>query len=243
MREPTAGALTLHERIRSGIEQKILSGIWKPGDRIPSEFELVEQYGCSRMTVSKAIGELVQAGMVVRRRKAGSFVAQPPIHSGILEVPDIQTEILKRGQAYGYVLLGRSQRKSRKANAVEVDLAGNGELLELECVHFADKRPFAYEKRLINISAVPQSVDANFAQTPPGTWLLSHVPWTTAEHRISAVGADLPTAKLLDVPTWTPCLLLERQTWHDGVGVTHVWQTFPGDSYDLVATFAPSRSS
>jgi len=53
---------TLHLQIRSNIEKQILSGAWKPGHRIPFEHELVQQYGCSRMTVNKAIGELVNVG-------------------------------------------------------------------------------------------------------------------------------------------------------------------------------------
>ncbi|MGB3626279.1 MAG: GntR family transcriptional regulator, partial [Henriciella sp.] len=43
---------TLHDSIRSAIEDRILSGELKPGDRIPFEHELMETYGCSRMTVN-----------------------------------------------------------------------------------------------------------------------------------------------------------------------------------------------
>ena len=64
--------MTLHERIRKGIESRILSGELKPGDRIPFEHELMEQYSCSRMTVNKAVIELVNRGLIVRRRRAGS---------------------------------------------------------------------------------------------------------------------------------------------------------------------------
>ncbi|MEK7431218.1 MAG: histidine utilization repressor [Pseudomonadota bacterium] len=234
--------VTLHERIRASIENKIVSGVWRPGDRIPSEYELVQEFSCSRMTVSKAIGDLVRAGLVLRRRKAGSFVAQPPIHSAILDVPDIAAEIRKRGHEYDYRLLKRNLRDPDHAKSVECDLAGNGQLVALQCLHSANGRPFAFEERLISVEAVPQSADADFSTTPPGTWLLGRVPWTTAEHRIAAIGAGAATARLLDVAAGKPCLLLERRTWHAGKAVTQVWQTFPGTSYDLTATFEPTRS-
>lgn len=232
---------TLHQQIRSDIERQILSGAWKPGHRIPIEHELVRQYGCSRMTVNKAIGELVSAGLVVRRRRAGSFVAQPTIHSAILDIPDIQAEIIQRGQAYGYALLRRSLRKPAQGKTAERELAGAGRLIALQCLHSANSRPFALEDRLISCEAVPDALAADFQVASPGAWLLGHVPWTAAEHRIAAIAASDTEAKLLDVAKGTACLLLERRTWRDGVAITQVRQTFPGDSFDLVARFTPAR--
>lgn len=233
-------ATTLHQRIRSEIEKQILSGAWRPGDRIPFEHELMAQYGCSRMTVNKAITELASLGLVVRRRRAGSFVAQPPIHSAVLDIPDIQAEILQRGEVYSYSLLRRTVRKAARSKLEEIDLAGGGQLVALECLHSAGARPFAYEERLISATAVPDALDTDFAITPPGTWLLDHVPWTEAEHRISAVAAGAEAARRLDIPVGTACLQLERRTWRDNIGVTLVRQVFPGYSYDLVASFTPS---
>lgn len=239
---PRVAGHTLHQQIRSHIEQQILSGAWKPGYRIPFEHELVRQYGCSRMTVNKAIGELVNAGLVIRRRRAGSFVAQPPIHSAILDIPDIQAEILQRGQVYDYTLLRRSLRKPIRGKTAEQDLAGAGRLIELQCLHSADGRPFALEDRLISCEAVPEALAVDFETTSPGAWLLGHVPWTAAEHRIAAVGAAEATATLLDIAEGVACLLLERRTWRDGIAITQVRQTFPGDSFDLMARFTPSRA-
>ncbi|WP_296253579.1 GntR family transcriptional regulator, partial [uncultured Stenotrophomonas sp.] len=53
-------APTLNHRIRSDIEGRILSGEWEPGFRIPFEHELMEQYGCSRMTVNKVLTALAE---------------------------------------------------------------------------------------------------------------------------------------------------------------------------------------
>lgn len=238
---PPVARPTLHLQIRSNIEKQILSGAWKPGHRIPFEHELVQQYGCSRMTVNKAIGELVNVGLVVRRKRAGSFVAQPPIHSAILDIPDIQAEILERGQTYSYALLRRSLRKPAHGKPAELDLAGAGRLIALQCLHSANGRPFALEDRLISCEAVPEVLAVDFEVTSPGTWLLGHVPWTAAEHRIAAIAASDTAAKLLDIARGTACLLLERRTWRDGVSITQVRQTFPGDSFDLMAKFTPSR--
>ncbi len=233
--KPTA----LHRRIRADIEQRILRGQLRPGDRIPFEHELMAQYGCARMTVSKAIAGLAEAGLIVRRRRAGSFVAQPRIHAVMLEIPDIQAEITARGERYGLALLARRRRKALASRPDEKALAGRGELLELRCVHLANGRPFALEERLISLAAVPEARHVDFAVESPGTWLLGHVPWTQAEHRISAINADRAIAQTLDIEPRTACLLLERRTWRASEHITHVRQIFPGAHYDLLARFTP----
>ena len=237
----SARIVSLSDRIRSDIEKQILSGALRPGDRIPFEHELMAEYGCSRMTVNKAITGLASAGLVVRRRRAGTFVATPAIHSAILDIPDIQAEVQQRGQEYGFQLLRRSVREPSRGRLEEIELAAGGRLLELQCLHSAGARPFALEERLISLKAVPDAERADFSAIAPGTWLLGHVPWTEAEHRIAAIGANVEAARFLDIPTGTPCLALERKTWADGAEITYVRQVFPGHSYDLIASFTPSR--
>ncbi len=229
----------LHRRIRADIERRILTGEWHPGDRIPFEHELMAQYRCARMTVSKAIASLVEAGLIVRRRRAGSFVAQPRIHSVILEIPDIQAEITARGEHYGLRLLSRRRRKPVASSPEEKTLAGKGDLLALRCIHLANGRPFALEDRLISLASVPQAEHVDFTVESPGTWLLGHVPWTQAEHRITAVNADRDTARTLDIGLHTACLALDRRTWRASAHITHVRQLFPGTHYDLIARFTP----
>jgi GntR family histidine utilization transcriptional repressor len=233
---------TLHRRIRAEIEHRILSGEWRPGDRIPFEHELKAQHGCARMTVNKAMASLAEAGLIVRRRRAGSFVAQPRIQSVILEIPDIQAEIVARGEDYGLKLLARRRRRPLAKRADEKALAGKGDLLALRCLHLANGRPFALEDRLISLAAVPEAEHIDFASESPGTWLLGHVPWTQAEHRITAINADRDVAATLDIELRDACLALERRTWRASEHITQVRQIFPGTHYDLIARFAPSTT-
>ena len=71
-------ALPRYLEIRRDIQNRIASGELRPGDAIPSEHELKELYGCSRMTVSKALSALASEGLIQRRRRAGSRVARNP---------------------------------------------------------------------------------------------------------------------------------------------------------------------
>jgi GntR family histidine utilization transcriptional repressor len=229
-------ASSLHQKIRKAIEDKILSGAWEPGHRIPFERDLMAEYGCARMTVNRAIASLVDAGLIVRRRRVGSFVAQPHIRSLILDIPDIKADVIARGGSYGLRLISRRVRKA--ASADEKALAGQGTILALRCLHLANGRPFALEDRIISLKAVPAAAAADFSVDPPGTWLLAHVPWTEAEHRITAINADAAMAGVLAVPVREACLLLERRTWRGRVNITAVRQIFLGATYDLIARFS-----
>lgn len=240
---PRAGELqepALHLRIRDAIVDRIRSGEWPPGRRLPVEHELMEAYGCSRATVNKALAPLAESGLIVRRRKAGSFVAFPKIHSVVLDIPDIAVEVRSRGETYGYELLSRQVRKADAQDLVALDVKGVVEVLALRCLHWAGGQPFALEERLINLRALGEAADVDFATVSPGTWLLGHVPWTEAEHRISAANAQRTAAASLQIDAGAACLVLERRTWRNADSITQVRLTFPGQLYDLTARFTPN---
>lgn len=232
---------SLHQRILSDITEKIVSGAWPPGHRIPFEHDLTEDYGCSRMTVNKALTELAKAGLIERRRRSGSFVRQPRSQAAVLEIHDLKTEVLALGLPYRYELAERRKRKATAADRDLIDVDDGTPLLQLTCVHFAGDRPFCLEQRLINQATVPESEGVDFATEAPGAWLIAQVPWSAAEHRIRATAADRIVAKALDMPKGGPCLVVERRTWSAGKPITQVRLTYAAESHALVARFAPSR--
>ncbi len=229
---------SLTQRIRNDLEEKIRSGAWRPGDRIPVEHELAATYGCARMTVTRATEALAEAGLIVRRKRAGSFVAEPRIESAVLDIPDIRATVTAQGKRYDVDQLSHRQRMASETSEERL-LAAGGRLLEIDCLHRADGRPFAFEHRLISLKAVPEAADVDFSETPAGSWLLGHVPWTEAEHRIGAVGADDKIAEALAIERGEACLVLERRTWRGDAHITWVRQVFPAGAYDLVARFGP----
>lgn len=235
-------SLPLHEQIRRELEGAILSGRLPAGSRLPTEQELMHQYGCARMTVSKAIGSLAVAGLVDRRKRAGTFVARPKVHSMVLDIPDLEQEVRARGQAYRFELLHRAVLHPDPSSPEEVQLAGSGQLLRLEGVHYADDEALAHEVRLVSLAAVPEMASDITAQQAPGAWLLRHVPWTEAENRIAATGADRMVAQRLGLAPGEACLFIERRTWRGSEGITLVRQHFNASQYDLVARFGPSKS-
>jgi GntR family histidine utilization transcriptional repressor len=232
---------TLHRRILADISERILSGAWPPGHRIPFEHELAAQYGCSRMTVNKALSQLAKAGLIERRRRSGSFVRQPQSQAAVLEIHDIRTEVEALGLSYRYELESRESRRSTAQDRALLGLETSSPVLSLQCRHFAGKRPFCHEARLISLAAVPDAAAEAFSDIAPGPWLVAQVPWSAAEHRIRATAVDAATAAALDIAAGSPCLVVERRTWSAEHPVTHVRFTYAADSHVLVARFTPSQ--
>lgn len=231
--------LFLHQRILVEIQDKILSGQWPVGRRIPFEHELMKQYQCSRMTVSKVLTRLAQAGLIERRRKAGSFVRRPQSQSAVLDIPDVKTEVIARGLPYHHQILKRRKRRSSRAEGELFGKDGVVPVLEIECLHMAGKRPFCLEHRVINLLAVPEATNESFEEHSPGTWLLRQVPWTLAEHHIRAAAATPEMAAALQIKARSSCLIVERTTRSMDVTITFVRLAYPGDMHQLVASFTP----
>lgn len=87
------------------------------------------------------------------------------------------------------------------------------------------------------LDAAPEAERADFHAEPPSTWLVAHVLWTEAEHRIAA---ETAIARALEVANAAPCLLVERRTWRGPDTLAIVRQIFRGDALDLIARFGPN---
>jgi histidine utilization repressor, proteobacterial len=238
----TPATATLHQQILADLEKRIVSGEWPPGYRLPFEVDLAETYQVSRMTMNKVLTRLASAGLIERKKKSGSFVAQPRVQSAVLEIHDIETEVRSLGRDYGFRQLSRQARKSTREDRDAFGLAKTCRILDVACAHYAGDAPFCTEERLINLDTVPQAAEVDFSTTPPGHWLQLQVPWNTAEHKIYAVAADAEQSILLAIAEGAPCLVVQRRTWSDQGAVTFVRFTYPAALHAIVATFTPAAS-
>ncbi|HWM83174.1 MAG TPA: histidine utilization repressor [Pseudolabrys sp.] len=239
-KDDTPEALPRYGEIRRELETAIVSGEWPPGHRVPSEQELLKRYGCSRMTVNKALSALAAAGLIVRRRRSGSFVAAPDNEANVLQIRPVEEDVRRENKRYSLHIDRRVERKASRRDAIRLSVAAGTPVLALDCVHFADRRPFAFEERLINLASVPSARDEAFHDISPGHWLLNKVPWSEAEHHIRAVNASAVMAAALDIGVGDACLVVERRTLNAGQAVTHVILSYPGSRHELVARFNPA---
>jgi len=226
-----------YREIHDALRQQIVTGIWPAGYKLPSEHELARQFDCARMTIGKALGVLAERGFVVRRRRTGTIVGAPRPQQSVLEIHDIEAEVIAAGQEYRYERSTREIRPATAADAEGLGVPAGTSVLLVTGLHRAGDRPHALERRLINLEAVPGARQERFTDISPGRWLLARIPWTDAEHQISALNADPKMSQALEIAKNTACLCIERRTWLEAQRVTYVRLIYPCDQHRLIARF------
>ncbi|MDR7126807.1 UTRA domain-containing protein [Pseudotabrizicola sp. 4114] len=232
---------THHDRILADLRDRITGGVWPPGFQLPFETVLAEQHGVSRMTMNKVLGQLTREGFLVRRKKLGTFVAQPMAQAAVMAITDIEAEVRALGLPWRFALTLRDLRPPRPDEIQTACIDGAAPVLALQGLHYAGDQPFCHESRIINPVSAPAALTQDFRTIAPGQWLLREIPWTSADHRIRAINAPAPIARALALAAGEACLEVTRRTESAGQWVTLVTQTYPGSRHQLVSRFTPDE--
>ncbi|KZL22103.1 HTH-type transcriptional repressor YvoA [Pseudovibrio axinellae] len=222
-----------YKEIRGILQGRITSHQWQPGDLLPSEQALSEEFGCTRATVNRAMRELADAGLVERRRKAGTRVIQPNSHPATITIPVIRQEIEDKGQSYRYLLLERLEALPPEDVRTQLGLSDNEKSLFLKSLHYGDGIPQQLDIRWINLCAIPEAAEESFADIGPNEWLLQRVPHPNIEHVFRADQATAEEQRLLQLDEGEPVFTIERRTWIVGEGITYVRLVHPGSRYRM----------
>ncbi|MGJ7492553.1 histidine utilization repressor [Variovorax sp. ZT4R33] len=230
-------ALALYEQVKEFISRKIQDGTWPAGHRLPSEHELVAQFGVARMTVNRALRELVEQGRIVRVAGVGSFVAEDKPQSTLLQIANIASEIRQRGHDYRCQMLTVERRAAAADVAAWLGLRAGESVFHSVCLHLENETPVQLEERYVNPLVVPTYLAQDFVATPPSEYLVRHVPFDQIEHLVDAVLPTAEQAARLAMPVADPCLLLTRRTWTRSIPVTWVRCLHPASRYRLGSRF------
>ena len=224
-----------YRAVKADLLARIRAGEWAPGARIPDEIDLAGAFGCARATVNRALRELAEDGVVERRRKAGTFVAENRARPARVEIPLIDREIAAQGRAYGYRLLARQEAVPPPEIAGRLELRREETALHVLCLHLGDGVPWQLEDRWINLATVPVAREAAFDAIGPNAWLVREIPFTDAEHAFGAQNAGAAEAAHLGILPGDALFVVERRTWLQGRVVTFVRLMRPGKNYRLYA--------
>ncbi len=207
--------------IKAEVLNRIRQNIWPPGANLPGEIELAEEFGCARATVNRAMRELVDEGILERKRKVGTRVKASPTHRARFSIPLIREEVTDTGSTYRYALVEREVIVAPGWLRAQVKIPKGSEVLHLKCMHFASNKPYQLEDRWINLAAIPAARDQDFGEIGPNEWLVREIPFSEAELAFSATNATLEIADFLDQAEGDAVFTVERTTWLNGENVTH----------------------
>lgn len=220
------GDLNNWQAVQAEVLRRIHARIWAPGDLIPTEQALAQEFGCARATVNRALQSLSDAGLLERRRKAGTRVALHPVRKATLDIPVIRREIEALGHTYRYKALSCAEGQPDARMAEIMKTGPQDRLLRVKSVQYADEIPFVYEDRWINLSTVPAAAEADFQTVSANEWLVAHAPFSHGDIAFTAINADTEVARHLCVPPETAIFVIDRMTWDRDSAITSVRQFF-----------------
>lgn len=227
----------LYQQVEDYIVRHIQDGTWPPGHRLPSEHHLVAQFGMSRMTVNRALRDLVQQGRIVRVAGVGSFVAEEKPQSTLLHIASIAREVRQRGHDYRCALIAADRVAAPVDVAAWLGLRPGQPVFHSVCLHLENEVPVQLEDRYVNPEVVPAFLDQDFSEMPPGEYLVQNVPFDEIEHIVDAVLPTPEQASHMRIGAGEPCLMLTRRTWTRAVPVTMVRCLHPSSRYRLGCRF------
>ena len=219
----------VYDRIRG----RILDSTYGPGDKLPRDEDIAQEFGCARSTVQRAMQELSAEGTVERRRKGGTHVNAHPVTRATFDIPITRREVENSGRVYGYQLVSAAEAMTPRSVMAAFGLSEPAMMLRVEALHLANHRPYVYEDRWISTATVPEIMQVDLRRESANEWLVLNRPYSRADLRFYAQNAGEHHAKLLDTRASEALFVMERTTWVGTAPITTVKAvTMPG--YQLV---------
>jgi GntR family histidine utilization transcriptional repressor len=231
--------LAPYAQVKQHLKAELARGRYAPGALMPSEAELVARFGISRMTVTRALRELQDEGLVERLQGVGTFAAQLHRVSSTLTIRDIHEEIVARGHRHSASVHLAAVEVAGAALAQRLGLAEGDRVFHTLIVHHENDVALQCEDRYVNPACAPDYLSVDFTQTTPTHYLLEVAPLWEAQYQIEAAAPTAQEARLLGVPRAEPCLVVTRRTVSRGVPVTIARLVHPGTRYLLEGAFKP----
>lgn len=226
-------------KVKKYLRDELAKGRWKPGEQMPSEAQLVTQFGISRMTVNRALRELQTEGLVERVQGVGTFAAHLGPVSSNLTIRDLHEEIAERGHRHdAHVQFVRKEPVSTPL-ALRLGLPKGAPVFHSLIVHCENGIPLQCEDRYVNPARAPDYLGVDFTRITPTSYLLQVAPLWEAQYSIEAARPSAQEARLLHIERDEPCLVMIRRTVSRGQPVTIARLVHPASRYSLRGEFRP----
>ncbi len=206
--------VTLQYQLKTELYEKINSGAWAEGFKIPSENELCDEYGISRTTVREVLNEMVQTGYIVRKQGKGSFVAKPAVEQTLTSNYSLSADLEQQGKTSEFILLSFSLVNAKPSSVDLFEIAADEKLFEVVRIRTIDGQVFAWESALVPEKYMKgaTSEDIEAKGLYPTIKEYSGLYPVEAEERIEAVICPEAICKAMQLPQNTAVMKVKRNT-------------------------------
>jgi GntR family transcriptional regulator len=237
--------LPLYHQVELDMRRRVEDGQWRAGDRIPSESELCEHYGASRITIRRAISELAADGLLVRFPGRGTFVREPTFTAGPRGLTSFTQEMASLGLRASAKIIDIRRQPVPPDVADRLGIADAGDVVVVTRLRAGDGKPMGVQTAYLPAELVPGMEEADLGEGSLYTFLAEAYGVQPAEaeevFKVGPIrGAD---AELLDVRAGTCGFHVERLTVDaDGQPIEYVRSVIRGDRYRIRMSLHANRT-
>lgn len=235
-------ALPAYLQIEDELGERIEAGDLTPGSRLPTERQLAETLGVSRMTARAALSRLEQRGLIVRRQGSGTFVAEPKLRQDASHLHGFFQETVGQGVFPTSTLIEQTERLATRHLVAVLRLRLGETVYKVVRLRSVRGQPVVLETSYFPTRVVPGLLDLDLETSSIYRLLERHYDArpVRALQSLEPVVARPADAELLQVQRGDPLMLVERTSW-DATGrtVEHARDLYRGDRSRFVSELTP----
>lgn len=227
--------LPVYLQIHDEIKSKIVAGHWNIGDRLPSERELSEVFGVSRMTLRQAIQTLADEGILERKVGSGTYVAQRKVKETMLGTTSFSKIVASQGSIPSSRTISYFVTKPSSSEMERLQIGKDDEIVKMERIRYADDIPICFE-----VASIPYQIIAEFDKTEITKSLYTalekqgHKRIGKSSQTISALIASEKIADYLEIKKGDAVLRLRQVScFLDGQPFEYVRSQYVGERFEF----------
>jgi len=204
--------LFLYARVETVLAGEIVDGGLKVCDQLPTEDSLIARFGVSRITVRRAIQNLVSRGLVEIRRGKGTFVAAQKITQDLKELSGFVEDMHALGRKPTARVISKEAVTANATVARQLALTRGERVIRIRRVRLADDIPLSFDETYLPLEIGKKIVGNNLRVEPIFSLLERkyNVPLVEAEYKLDAVAAENEVARALKVKPLSPIFRLNE---------------------------------
>ena len=234
----------LYHQLKELLAERIARGEWQPGDMLPTEEQLQEQYEISRTTVRQALKELEVEGRISRQRGRGTFVSRPKLSHSAEPHFSLSDTLRQQGVEPGWKVLAAEWLPASPEIADRLELQPGTPVFELRRLRLANEEAIGYHVAYAS-PAVATSIDRGRLESGGSLEYLrgkDGLEGSYADRILEAIPATEQVAAWLDVEAGTPMFLIRRQVFdRQEQPIELLRAVYRGDRLQYHVRHAPAR--
>jgi len=223
----------LHTQIREVLRRRILDGSYAPHSQMPSESQMMEAFGVSRITIRQALGDLQKEGLIFKVMGKGSFVAKPKAFQSLSRLQGFGEAMAPSGYETYSLLLSARQVEASQVVAARFGLRPGDAVFEIQRLRYLNREPIS-----VDVSYFPPAIGERLVQEDLATRDIFVIlendfghDLTHADLQIEAISADESLARHLGTDEGAPLLRMERMTYAGEQPLDFEFLYYRGDAF------------